>query len=386
MGDKMGDKNEIRGVMTFKAGKFKFSRKFGNESIERASFEADILYKTIQDLPILPPIASRLDEQLIIRSIFGTAAIEGNPLREQEVESLLSAPAPPKTTTEVKQEILNLQKAYYFVDKEVVVGEGFQLSEDIIKEIHFLVTDGIDHDKNIPGKYRDGRVEVGTPAHGGVYVPPKIHADIQNLMGEFIDWINSDEALNCPFAVFGRAALAHYHLGLIHPFSDGNGRTARLVEGMLLKSAGIKYVPRMLSNYYYSNVDDYYWAFSNSIKSKTYDISPFMEFVFDGVVESLREIKDRVIFHIRDLALREFFAFLRKDRDLTQRQHDLLVILLENPEPFASSDLFNKPSLKALYEKVSERTVFRDIRKLTDMGLLVSDEKKNYRIDHTILD
>ncbi len=386
MGDKMNDKSEIKGVMTFKSGKFRFSRKFGNESIKRASFEADILYKTISDLPILPGISSRLDEQLIIRSIFGTAAIEGNPLGEPEVENLLSDPAPPKTTTMVKQEILNLKKAYDFVDKEVVIGKGFQLSEDVVKKIHFLITDGIDYGRNVPGKYRDDRVEVGNPAHGGVYVPPKIREDIQTLMKEFMGWINNAETLDCPFALFGRAALAHYHLGLIHPFFDGNGRTARLVEGMLLKAAGIKYIPRMLSNYYYKNVDDYYWAFSNSIKSKDYDISPFMEFVFDGVVESLREIKDRVIFHIRNLSLQSFFALMREVRDLTQRQYDLLMILLDNPEPFTAADLFNKPSLKALYEKVSERTAFRDIRKLTDMGLLVSDDKKGYNINYNALD
>ena len=386
MGDKMNDKNEIRGVMTFKAGKFKFSRKFGNESIERTSFEADILYKTIHDLPILPAIAARLDEQLIIRSIFGTAAIEGNPLGEPEVENLLSDPASPETTTKKEQEILNLKKAYDFVDKEVVIGKDFQLSEELMKKIHYIITDGIDDGRNVPGKYRDDRVEVGTAAHGGIYVPPKIHEDIQNLMREFIDWINSEETLNSHFAAFGRAALAHYHLGLIHPFFDGNGRTARLVEGMLLKAAGIKYVPRMLSNYYYSNVDDYYWAFSNSIKSKTYDISPFMEFVFDGVVESLHEIRDRVIFHIRALAVGDYIALLRKERGLTQRQHDLLVILLDNPEPFTGADLLNKPSLRLLYEKVSARTAFRDIRKLTDMGLLVFDDKKNYRINYTVLD
>lgn len=382
----MDDKTKIRKFMTHKSGPFRFSREFENENIRQANFEAAILYETIRDLPILPDMSSKLDEELIIRSIFGTAAIEGNPLEEPEVENILSGSASPKTTTTVQQEILNLKKAYDFVDKEVVIGEDLQLSEDVIKKIHILITDGIDYGENVPGKYRNHRVEVGNADHGGVHVPPKIHDDIQDLMGEFIDWINSEDVRSCPFAVFGRAALAHYHLGLIHPFFDGNGRTARLVEGMLLKAAGIEYVPRMLSNYYYKNVDDYYWAFSKSIKSKTYDISPFMEFVFNGVVESLRDIKGRIIFHIRVLFLREFFALMRSVRELTQRQHDLLMILLDDPEPFTRADLFIKPPLRLLYRNVSERTAARDIKKLVDMGLLVSDSEKNYTINYAALD
>ena len=79
-------------------------------------------------------------------------------------------------------------------------------------------------------------------------------------MAKYIEWLNSDEILQLnPFI---RAALAHYHFSLIHPFWDGNGRTARLIETAILEGANIKYVPKMLANIYYKNVDEYYISYN----------------------------------------------------------------------------------------------------------------------------
>jgi Fic family protein len=96
----------------------------------------------------------------------------------------------------------------------------------------------------MPGQYRNHIVKVGNADHGNVYTPPKCLADIENLMREFLEWINSDSITSLNPIL--RAGLAHYNMGLIHPFGDGNGRTARLIEALLMKSSGIRYVPIML--------------------------------------------------------------------------------------------------------------------------------------------
>jgi Fic family protein len=107
-------------------------------------------------------------------------------------------------------------------------------------------------------------------------------------MVKFIGWINSEpvKALD-PIL---RGALAHYHLGLIHPFGDGNGRVARIVEAFMLRLSNIKYVPTMLSNYYYRKMDAYYWAFSLARKNKGYDVTP-SEVCLEGVTDSLKKSK-----------------------------------------------------------------------------------------------
>lgn len=140
----------------------------------------------------------------------------------------------------------------------------------------------------MPGQYRNHIVKVGNADHGNVYTPPKCLADIENLMREFLEWINSDSITSLNPIL--RAGLAHYNMGLIHPFGDGNGRTARLIEALLMKSSGIRYVPIMLSNFYYAHINEYCRAFSLTRKDKEHTVTTFLEFVLKGVIESLYAI------------------------------------------------------------------------------------------------
>jgi len=378
----MIDKINVKKVMTFKAGKFVFSDCFGSEKISTARIEARVLYQSIVELPVLPAWSAWLDEELMIRSIFGTAAIEGNPLKEEDVAKLLSEPTSKKTTAMAEKEIFNLKEAYDFVAEVESSSSGFEITEEMIKKAHKIITNDIDYKNNLPGQYRNELVKVGNTEHGGVYTPPKVLDDIRNLMTEFIGWINSSKIIERE--PFERAALAHYHLALIHPFSDGNGRTARLIEALLLNTAGVKYLPKMLSNYYYRNVDDYYWAFSKSIKNKSDDISGFIEFFLEAVVDSLKEMKKAIIFHIRRLTLLDFVAFLRKKKDISQRQHDLLLLLYERPESFAFTDLFEKARFRLLYGKVSQRTAQRDLEKLVAKRLLEKKDKV-FMLNYSVL-
>ena len=206
----------------------------------------------------------------------------------------------------------------------------------------------------------------------GCTPPPKNLADVRILMKDFVRWMNGNDVIQLDPVI--RGALAHYHLALIHPFGDGNGRTARLIEALIMRRAGIRYAPLMLSNYYYKNIDEYFWAFSKSIKNKEKDVTPFLEIVFKGLCESLEEIKGRITHFIRLFTMRDYFAFLREDRGITQRQHDLLGILLEYLAPFTLNDLYSKPLFRLLYRSVSERTARRDLHKLESMNILT---KKN---------
>ncbi len=87
--DKNGDIMSVIKVSIFKSGFFTFSSKFSLRELQALRVEARVLYDTIKDLPILPEIASQLEQDLIRRSIFSTAAIEGNPLSEEKVSNVL---------------------------------------------------------------------------------------------------------------------------------------------------------------------------------------------------------------------------------------------------------------------------------------------------------
>lgn len=365
----------MREFMTFKSGKFYFSERFNQDKVNSLLIRANILNETIVDLPILPKLSSSLEPEIMYSSISGTAAIEGNPITEDDVKKIAEGQDVEKYTKKDKQEIINLIKAYGLLSDIEAADNPYVLTEDLIREVHKIITADVPDEHNIPGQYRNGIVYVGDKAHGGIYTPPKILEDVKNLMKEFINWINSDEVINIdPFI---RAALAHYYFCLIHPFWDGNGRTARLIEAMILQAASIRYVPKELSNFYYRNVDDYYMAFSKSIKLKK-EVTPFIEFVVKAAVDSLTRVKESIIYFIRVFSLRDYYTFLKQQKDITKRQFDLLSLLLDYPVHFVLKDLFSTSPFSLLYSKVSTQTARRDLKKLSSMNLISLDDEGKY--------
>lgn len=372
----------MKSFMTFKSGKFYFSDKFDTSKINELLVRAIVLNETIADLPILPELSSRLEPEIMYGSISGTAAIEGNPITEKDVQKIAEGHDMDEYTQKDKQEIMNLIKAYSLLSDIEPSDKPYKLEEEFICKLHKIITDQVPDEHNIPGQYRNGIVYVGDKAHGGVYTPPKILVDIKNLMEEFISWINSDEIMNLnPFI---RAAIAHYHFCIIHPFWDGNGRTARLIEAIILQAGNIKYMPKELSNFYYKNVDNYYIAFSKTIKLKK-DITPFVEFYIDATVKSITKIKESIVYFIRIFSLRDFYTHQNKQRIITKRQFDLLSIMIDDPKPIDINTLTLTPPFSFLYKNFSTQTARRDLAKLSNMRLISPDDKGKYHINFRVL-
>lgn len=372
----------MKEIMTFKSGEFYFCEKYDTVELNTLLVRAIVLNETVVGLPILPELAARLEPDIMYSSISGTAMIEGNPIVEEDVKRIAEGEDLDTYTQKDKQEVRNLIEAYTWLSDETFTGKPFELTEEIIKDLHKIITKDVPYDDNIPGYYRNDKVVVGDKVHGGMYVPPKILEDIKNLMAEFITWINSDEIKAVhPFI---RAALAHYHFCLIHPFGDGNGRTARIIEALLLQTANVKYMPKELSNFYYRNVDDYYVAFSKSIRLKK-DVTPFIEFMLRASVESLEKIKESIVYCIRKFALRDFYSFELKHKNINRRQFDLLLLLLEKSVRFTLKDLLEVHPYSILYSRVTAQTARRDLKKLTDKDILSTEDGKNYLLNFETL-
>ena len=374
---------KVKKIMTFKSGKFAFSRDYSESEIKPLEIEFRLLYGALKELPILPRQAHQFEIELTRRSIFSTAAIEGNPLQQREVSEIIESVSDENFLEIKKREIHNLKRAYDKISS-IKAGAKFTLSESFIKEIHKTVTYKLNYDSCIPGAYRNHIVKVGDKQHGGVNTPPKCLKDIQNLMGEYIKWFNSDviQALS-PII---RSAIAHYYLALIHPFADGNGRTARLIESAILRESGIKYLPIMLSNYYYKEIDEYFISISLSRKSKAYDFTPFIKFVLKGSIYSLNEVKKYITSYIRLSALQNYFIELHNNKVISKRQIELLNLLLESPanKTVTINGLLRELPFRTLYAKVSDRTARRDLIKLHELRLL-KDTGNGYKVDLQML-
>lgn len=127
--------SDVAFYLTLKTGKFSFSRKYDKSVIEPMLVEARVLYQTIRDLPILPALASQLDRELMRKSILGTAAIEGNPVTEDEVGELMNTP-PQDFIDRGQQEIVNLIDAYSIFHRRPQEKTLQPVSEAFIKEAH----------------------------------------------------------------------------------------------------------------------------------------------------------------------------------------------------------------------------------------------------------
>jgi len=376
MRDKVSD-NEIIKIMTFKSGQFVFSSKFEPDVME-GLLRARLLYSSFQDLPIMPADDNRIYTDLVRRSIFCTAAIEGNPLNEARVNEIIDEPIPEKMKGPAEKEIVNLKNAYA-VALEFAQQTNFKLTEALIKKLHSLIVKDLNDEELLPGIYRNHVVKIGNTEHGGVYTPPKTQADIKNLMKTFVTWLGSARMAKSDPII--KAGIAHYHFCLIHPFADGNGRTARLIEAAILFNAGIKYVPVMLSNYYYSNIDQYYTVFSKTIKAKNDSVSHFLKFVIDGFIKSTEDVSSSVKDLIRTLLLRQHYEVNLKAKLINQRQFDLLNYILTQDDK-----IYLEKFLIIIFKTVSVRTARRDLDKLNEEGFLIIEGDSQYIVNRHFID
>lgn len=356
---------------------FLFSDIYDKKAVSELLSRAQILNTTISDIPVLPQQASDMDADIMASSIASTAAIEGNPITKDEIESAISKKDSKNYSHSHKIEIKNLIDAYKKLDNFEHSGKDFIITEDFIKELHRSLTRDIASKGNTPGEYRDRLVKVGSEELGGVYRPPSSLDDIEQLMKSFIDWINSEELLAA--SPFVRAALAHYHLSLIHPFFSANGRTARLLEAYILHAANIRHVSKMLSNYYYRNKESYSLTFS-STKRKSKDTTPFLKFVLEAVNSCLDELKNRVYGYLYDLTMREFLHIMKNDGDINARQHDLVLLMMEEERDVTLTGLQTEKPFVYLFKDVTEQTARRDLKKLSDLNLLKSVDGKSYHL------
>jgi len=137
-------------IRTFKSHQFVFSRKFSTEKMTSSLVETRVLYRTVIDLPILPQLAEQIEEEAIIKSIFGSAAIEGNPLKEEVVAKILPKSGETEKLERAEKEMRNLKFTYDFIGGLQPTVSPFELTEDIIKEIHLNITKDIEYKYNIP--------------------------------------------------------------------------------------------------------------------------------------------------------------------------------------------------------------------------------------------
>lgn len=227
--------------------------------------------KKLNSLRPLPPSAVRkLKENFEVEMTYNSNAIEGNSLTLRETFLVLSEGITIKgKPLKDHLEATNHKEALDFLYDLVNHQKRLTISEHLIKSLHQLVTQNIE--KEWAGRYRNAPVRITGTAH-----QPPDALDIPSLMGDLVRWIGAQQ--NKMYAV-ELAAILHHKFVHIHPFFDGNGRTARLLMNVLLLQKGYPLVI-ILKN----DRKRYYRVLQ---KADNGDYKPLVEFVAKAVERSL---------------------------------------------------------------------------------------------------
>ena len=191
-----------------------------------------------------------------------------------------------------------------------------------IQTLHGLVMDG--KERSTP--YRDGQNIIKNAGNGAiVYMPPEAK-DVSELMRDLMEWINGEmDKAELPTPMI--AAIAHYQFATIHPYYDGNGRTARLLTNLVLHKSGygLKGI-YSLEEYYANNLQAYYEALSIGESHNYYfgrvdaDITAWVVYFCEGMADSFANVRLKATEASKDKKI-DNSALLR---ELDQRQKQVL--------------------------------------------------------------
>ena len=240
--------------------------------------------EAVAHTPLPPTVISALQYQARLRSSHFSTRIEGNRLSLEEARQVIKGEkvafhGRERDTTEVR----NYWQALLKVEKWAEQGAAF--SEDLIRSVHALVEKGV---RAKPTPYRDGQNAIRDSATGAlVYLPPETK-DVPALMKSLVEWVRKvlEEKIPIPIA----AGLLHYQFVTIHPYYDGNGRTARLLATFILHRQGYGLNGFFsLEEHHARDLQGYYRALETHPHHNYYegraqaDLTPWLEYFLKGL-------------------------------------------------------------------------------------------------------
>ncbi|MFA5124633.1 MAG: Fic family protein [Patescibacteria group bacterium] len=239
-----------------------------NQQLEKRINEK---FEQLQRLRPLPPTAvAKLREQFSIEMTYNSNAIEGNRLSLKETylviaEGITIKGKSFKDHLEAKDHYEALNYLYDLIEH----GKRHTVSESLIRNLQQLIVK--DTDPQDAGVYRTGNVAITGSSHK----PPESF-EVPELMRQLVDWVRNNKNKLHPIEL---AAIAHHKLVNIHPFNDGNGRTARLFMNLLLMQDGYPLV-MILKN----DRKKYYLTLEKADKG---NLAPFVAFIAQAIERSL---------------------------------------------------------------------------------------------------
>jgi Fic family protein len=323
----------------------------------------------IENAPLVPAWEAKFRDEALTRTVHYGTKIEGNELTAEQaqqvvrLEATIDAQEVERETGIIArerdiQEVINYRNVIKWIDQQDATVSPDLFSPEILKTLHRLTVHGLVDEKYI-GKYRDKQVIVKSAANSGVVFRPPVSVEIPFLIEEFFKWKNHPQTINLP-AIF-RAAITHYQLVYIHPFIEGNGRTARAFATLSLYTTGYDFKRFFsLEQYFDKDVKAYYDALLSVQQNQAHDMTYWLEYFCYGLALEIERVKDQVLRLSKDLKLKKE---LGQQVALSERQI-LILELLQNQGRVTSQDA------QKILPNVSVDTILRDMKDLIDKGVI----------------
>ena len=335
--------------------------------------EASSKIEHIAGVPLEPELASKLHQIYLAKGVMATTAIEGNTLSESEVRDHLDGKLKlPPSREYLAQEVDNIVAACNSIGSSLLQDPLSPLHIDEIKGFNKQVLHNLPLQEEgiIPGGFRKYSVTVGR--YRGA--PPE---DCEFLLENFCRWLNemvAPKGLELHYAII-KAIVAHLYFVWIHPFGDGNGRTARLIELRLLLSAGVPTpAAHLLSNFYNQTRSEYYRQLDHASKSEG-KIDSFVAYALRGFVDQLGEQLDEIRAMQWEITWRNH-VYERFDKGTGANLRRRMLVLelskltTENGWVTISDIPMISAALAIAYKDKTRKTLTRDISTIAKLGLV----------------
>jgi len=301
---------------------------------------------------------SDMQKKTLILESHHSTHIEGTALSIEQAESILSGKKLSGVNRDDEKELLNYKKAMDFISK--YLGKDDPIVEGVIRELHKVTVKGVRGDKADPGNYRKLQNYVANGKTGEVVYMPPTPLEVPHLMREFVSWLNDADELS-PLLVAGIAQFQFVH---IHPFIDGNGRTARLLATLLLYKTGYDFKRLFSISEFYDNDRQAYYQAIQSVRNNKMDMTSWLEYFVNGLRSQMEEIQEKgkkVI--LSEKLVDRFVKF-----DLNDRQKKIVRYL------FVNSQIDNQ-QCQTLCKSI-KRTATRDLTGLVNASVLIKKGEK----------
>ncbi|OGJ37496.1 MAG: hypothetical protein A2383_00535 [Candidatus Pacebacteria bacterium RIFOXYB1_FULL_39_46] len=322
----------------------------------------------INNSPLVPAWEAKFRDDALTRTVHFGTKIEGNDLTKDQAQKVIqlkgvsnSKEASEKTGVTARerdiQEVINYRNVLLWIDQQKALDRKPDISLQTLHTLHSLTMKGL-LDEKLVSHFRQKQVVVQGIGNSEVVFRPPVSVEVPFLVDELFAWINSPEAQQ--FHPVFRAAIVHYQLVYIHPYVEGNGRTARALATLLMYLLGYDFKRFFsLEQYFDGDVDRYYKALL-SVQQQSGDTTYWLEYFCYGLAIEIDKVKSQVQKLSKDLKMKKE---LGRQVALSERQI-ILLELLQNQGEITSDDA------QEILPNISVDTILRDIRDLIQKGVV----------------